>query len=228
LGFHALLREGYFQGLCANFDDRPQQIFEELMLVMAYLFVCQPCPLATEEYISQVIKNSQSVVFLPPIPNNAMGILKKHNDDTLLVYKTNVQTFLTQHPQPAQNTLPLTGVRVGSGNDLAKYQFGVLDSSIHSGLMNFSLPVPKVRSAFVVLSGHGDEFDGISDLCRKVRSGVFLEESVVLYLPISSINMSTPLNVYLFDFSSMVVSRHSHRRMESVAVMCGFISTTFR
>lgn len=56
-----------------------------------------------------------------------------------------------------------------------------------------------LRSPFVSLSGHGDEFDSISDLCGTVRSGVFLEEAVVPYLPIHP-EYTAPLNAYLYDF----------------------------
>ena len=56
-----------------------------------------------------------------------------------------------------------------------------------------------IRSPFVALSGYSDEFDSISDLCSTVRSGVFLEEAVVPYLPIHP-ESTVPLNAYLYDF----------------------------
>ena len=52
----------------------------------------------------------------------------------------------------------------------------------------------KVRSAFVALSGHGDSFDSISDLCNTVREGVFLEEAVIPYLTVYPEEAEMPLN----------------------------------
>ena len=63
-----------------------------------------------------------------------------------------------------------------------------------------SLPPTKVRSAFVALSGHGDDFESISDLCRTTRSGVFLEEAVIPHLDVYPDESKTPLNAYLYDF----------------------------
>lgn len=57
-----------------------------------------------------------------------------------------------------------------------------------------SLPAAKVRSAFVALSGHGDAFDSISDLCSTVRGGVFLEEAVIPHLTVYPEEAKMPLN----------------------------------
>lgn len=37
----------------------------------------------------------------------------------------------------------------------------------------------KLRSPCVALSGHGDNFDSIFNLCGCVRDGVFLEKAVI-------------------------------------------------
>ena len=46
------------------------------------------------------------------------------------------------------------------------------------------------------LSGRGDEFDSVEDLCHTVRSGVFLEQSTIPKLG----ERKGPLNAYLYDF----------------------------
>lgn len=110
----------------------------------------------------------------------------KHNADTLNVFTTYVRTFVDQHIDGEDNELPLTGLHFGAGK---------ADKTLPN-----SLPPIKVRSAFVALSGHGDHFASISDLCRTTRGGVFLEEAVIPHLDIYPEESSTPLNAYLYDF----------------------------
>ena len=132
------------------------------------------------------MKRSPSIVFLPPLPTQAAQILRTHNEDTLKVFTTYVRTFVDQHVEEDDNKLPLTGMKAGGGNE----------DAIFPG----SLPPTKVRSAFVALSGHGDTFESISDLCRTTRSGVFLEEAVIPHLDVYPDESKTPLNAYLYDF----------------------------
>ena len=63
-----------------------------------------------------------------------------------------------------------------------------------------SLPTPKARSAFAALSGHGDNFTTIDDLCTSTREGVFLESAIIPHLEIYPDEKKTPLNAYLYDF----------------------------
>ena len=51
----------------------------------------------------------------------------------------------------------------------------------------------------IALSGHGDHFHSVSDLCDTVRSGVFLEKAVVPHLDMGE-ELAKPLNAYLYDF----------------------------
>ena len=132
------------------------------------------------------MKRSPSIVFLPPLSPQAAQILRTHNEDTLEVFTTYVRTFVDQHIKEDDRNLPLTGLEAG-GND-------------EDVTLPRSLPPTKVRSAFVALSGHGDRFESISDLCRTTRSGVFLEEAVIPHLDIYPDESKTPLNAYLYDF----------------------------
>ncbi len=97
-----------------------------------------------------------------------------------------MRTFVDQHIETEDSKLPLTGVVAGGTNK---------DVDL-PGL----LPPTKIRSSFVALSGHGDRFDSISDLCRTTRGGVFLEEAVIPHLDIYPDESKTPLNAYLYDF----------------------------
>lgn len=150
------------------------------MVVMAHLFGRRPCRQVDQEYIDTIVKRSASVVFLPPLPTRAARILRQHNQDTLQIFTTYVKTFVDQHIKSDDCTLPLTGVVVGGHNAV-------------EGLAE-TLPSARVRSAFVALSGHGDSFDDISDLCRTTRGGVFLEEAVIPHLDVYPDEAKTPLN----------------------------------
>jgi len=182
--FHALLKAGYFHGLCADIQSKPQTILRQLMLVMAHLFGRRPCRLSDKEFIERIVKNSPSIVILPELPRKATEILKQHNRETLNTFTTYVKTFAKQHVKGEDRTLPLTGHQVGGSQPIAIDALQLL-------------PATTARSHFVALSGHSDTFTSITDLCSSARSGIFLEEAVIPYLDIPS---ATPLNAYLYDF----------------------------
>lgn len=185
--FHALLSSGYFHDLCRHIDINPERVCLTLMLVLSHIFGRQLCKRADREFVETVVKRSSSIVLLPPLPKQAEEVLRFHNEQTLSIFRTYVKTYADQHLHEPDNKLPLTQLQIGSNNIFC------LPTSV-------SLPPTVVRSPFVALSGHGDEFDTISDLCNTVRSGVFLEEAVVPYLPIYPQESDTPLNAYLYDF----------------------------
>lgn len=184
--FHALLTSGYLHDLCREVETKPTRISETLMLVLAHVFARQPCKRSDEEFREE-IKRTTSIVFLPPLPEGAYKALRAHNDETLETFHGYVKTYADQHLKDPDNKLPFTQQKIGG------------DSAID--LPNYvTLPPTVVRSPFVALSGHGDKFETISDLCSTVRSGVFLEESVIPYLAIYPDESDTPLNAYLYDF----------------------------
>ncbi|KAK5073495.1 hypothetical protein LTR64_007368 [Lithohypha guttulata] len=185
--FHALLKEGYFNELCSGVREKEQETLETLMLVMAHLFKRILCRRADAEYREKVVKPSSSMVFLPPLPAKAAKILHDHNEQTLQVYRTYVRTFVDQHIKIADNKLPLTGMQFGDTEQK-------LGGAIHS------LPATTVRSSFVALSGAGDDFNSIHDLCSTTRSGVFLEEAVIPYMQVFPDDTEVPLNAWLVDF----------------------------
>ncbi|KAG4264212.1 hypothetical protein FPRO03_14277, partial [Fusarium proliferatum] len=61
-------------------------------------------------------------------------------------------------------------------------------------------PPPVIRSPFAAPSGFTDEFDSVKEMCSTVRDGVFLEVSVIPYLPVWPHDTSVELNAYLYDF----------------------------
>ncbi|KAL4939941.1 hypothetical protein BDV06DRAFT_213885 [Aspergillus oleicola] len=186
--FHALLSEGYFHRLCESLDDNPKETLRTLMLVMSHLFGRQFLrPSVLESW--ETNKKSTSVVVLPALPEDAAGILESHNKKTLGIYSAYVDTFIEQHIDDDDCTLPLTKVKCG----------GPKSAKDISASMSF-LPQTRVNSPFVALSGHRDEWKSISQLCQMVRSGVWLEESVIPHVQVSPNHGHAPLNAYLYDF----------------------------
>ncbi|KAI9655950.1 MAG: hypothetical protein M1829_000460 [Trizodia sp. TS-e1964] len=183
--FHALLREGYFAGLCKKYQSNRLELIRILMLVMSHLFGRRLCTAFQMEDLTRVIHKSPSIVILPSLPQEALKILEEHDKDTLATFTTYVKTYVDQHLPEPEKHLPLTQFSTrGKGDETASK---ILHSSTSA----------KARSPFVALSGHGDMFESIEALCSTVRNGVFLESSVVPHLNQEN---SAPLNAYLYDF----------------------------
>lgn len=178
---NALFKGGFFHDLCSSIKKKKSSVLRSLMLVMAHIFGRHPCRQSDREFIDRVVRQSPSIVFLPPLPSSAAKILRRHNRDTLQVFTSYVQTFVDQHMENDDCMLPLTRTKFGA-------------EATSSDVFPSRLSRKNVRSAFVALSGHGDSFDSISDLCSTVREGIFLEEAVIPYVTIYPDEAETPLN----------------------------------
>lgn len=188
--FHALLISGYFDELCkhiGNEKKRPK-ILRTLMLVMSHLFARVPLRKSVLESYRTAEKQSSSIVILPPLPEEACKILHAHNSQVLDIYSGYVSTFVDQHVQGYDRSLPFSGVKCGG--DKSASELGL--SQVHNHT------APKITSPFYALSGKNDSWETVSDLCESIRSDVWLEASVVPYVPVAS--ESHPLNAYLLDF----------------------------
>ena len=129
---------------------------------------------------------------LLPLPVEAEGILCQHNEDTLDIFRTYVETCVHQHLNGvSDDTLPFTKRKFGSQ--------GKHSRQISSAFT--CLPPTKLRSLFSALSGFTDKFKSIHELCTAVRSDIFLEESAVPYIPIYPYDTNwVPWNAYIYDF----------------------------
>jgi hypothetical protein len=209
--FHALLKGGYFHNLCADIDTKTDMVLQQLILVLSHLFGRRVCRKVEDEIEAETIKRSPSTVYLQEMPEEAADILRKHNQKTLDIFTTYVKTFAAQHTKEEERYLPLTHTPAGAAppnlsdgkianghaNGSAK-----ASSDQESLSLNFlkSLPAPHARSSFVALSGLGDKFTNIEDLCSSTREGVFLEAAVIPHLEIHPDETKAPLNAYLLDF----------------------------
>lgn len=186
--FHALLKDGYFHEVCKDIPFKPQKLLE-LMLVMSHLFGRQYLRQAVLENKETTVKKSPSVIALPQLPAKAKKALRQHNKETLQVYTTYVRTFVAQHIQDKPDChLPLTGIKCGGNKQLTT-------DAAKTGRQE-----ERINSAFVALSGHQDKWKTVPDLCDMVRSGVWLEKSVVPYVGVYPDGGGPPLNAYLYDF----------------------------
>ncbi|KAK3937959.1 P-loop containing nucleoside triphosphate hydrolase protein [Diplogelasinospora grovesii] len=192
--FHSLLRGGYFHELCADLDTKieKEDVLRKIVLVLCHIF----CRVSLTRYkdkrfLEGVVHRSPSLVILPALPERALEILQEHNNQTLKVFQGYVHSYVTQHLYgKPDRQLPLTKhtVTPNSGVDMTE--------------LLGSQPATTVRSPFSALSGATDTFTTISELCSAVRSGVFLEESAIPYIPITSEELNgIPWNAYIYDFS---------------------------
>ncbi|KAI0809733.1 hypothetical protein GGR55DRAFT_689435 [Xylaria sp. FL0064] len=177
--FHSLLKGGYFHRLCSNVNQDSTDTLRTLGLVMAHLF----------DRIQTSSTHADSDSFsLPRLPMEAEELLTRHNEDTLEIFETYASTFIDQYLDDAPDRhLPFTGIAVGGEEPRILRLPG-------------ELPPTKLRSPFSALSGLSDQFMSIHDLCSDIRSGVFLEESAVPYIPIWPRDVDTPFNSYIYDF----------------------------
>ncbi|KAL9943049.1 hypothetical protein D7B24_009616 [Verticillium nonalfalfae] len=189
-GFHALLKGGYFHRICGRINENPAAVLNQLVLVMSHLFGRQVIRTNDREYMEVIVRNSQSVIFLPRLPKAAERILVSHNRDTLNLFKGYVTSYASQHLSDfPDNVLPFTKTTVGA-HEPTKGQ-APFDRT----------PSPSIRSTFAALSGHTDEsLSSVHDLCSTVRAGVFLEEATIPHVPVYPIDSDERLNAYIYDF----------------------------
>ncbi|KAI1820932.1 hypothetical protein F4861DRAFT_32189 [Xylaria intraflava] len=182
--FHSLLKDGYFHRLCSGINRNSTKTLRTLVLIMSHLFVRIRAPKSRFE----AADNAQGSFCLPRLPKEAEDLLIRHNNETLSIFKTYASTFVDQYLiDSPDRSLPLTGIAVGGEQSRILHLPG-------------DLPPTKLRSPFVALSGHSDDFKSIHELCTNIRSGIFLEESVVPYITIWPHDHAAPLNSYIYDF----------------------------
>jgi len=205
----ALLKGGYFHVLCADIDTKTDMVLQKMMLVLSHLFGRLVTREVDDPEEAEKIHRSPSIVYLPPMPEEAATILRKHNKDTLDIFTTYVKTFAAQHVKEDERYLPLTHTPVGLApppvngtNGKAVANGHANDVKSEESVVGFlpTLPAPHARSAFVALSGLGDDFTTIEDLCTSTREGVFLESAVIPHLELHPDETRSPLNAYLLDF----------------------------
>lgn len=194
--FHSLLKEGYFHSLSAEYSTSSAETLRKIVLVLSHIFCRIPTQGATDAQ-KEVTHKSPSLVMLPPLPEEALQILRQHNQDTLDVFKNYTSTFIEQNldNQP-DRSLPFTKLEVGARDD------GIDDHYVQDTFGSNIRAPTKLRSPFAALSGFDDHsFSSIRELCATVRSGVYLEESTIPHITLYPDDTDgRPWNAYLYDF----------------------------
>ncbi|KAI1213214.1 P-loop containing nucleoside triphosphate hydrolase protein [Annulohypoxylon truncatum] len=191
--FHSLLKEGYFHNLCSTISYASEQpdVILEILLVLSHLFCRIPCyRYQDKSWLENAVHRSPSLVLLPALPQTAARVLKEHNRKTLSIFQNYVSTYASQHLSDKPDIqLPFTNHKIEPREPC----------NIRCTLS--PLGETTVRSPFAALSGFTDEFETIGELCSTARSGVFLEESAIPYIPIAPDETNgVPWNAYLYDF----------------------------
>ncbi|KAI3391275.1 hypothetical protein diail_7634, partial [Diaporthe ilicicola] len=192
--FHSLLKEGYFHKLCDQFRTASEATLLEVVLVLSHIFGRISTNTFKKDWMGAVTR-SDSIVFLPPLPEDALQTLRQHNQDTLDIFRTYVSTYVHQHLEDKPDRhLPFTKSEAGS-SQIKSGELGGIWRGSHN-------PPTKLRSPFHALSGFGDDsFGSIHELCDTVRSDVFLEESAIPYIPLFPDDTNgVPWNAYIYDF----------------------------
>ncbi|ORY63865.1 uncharacterized protein BCR38DRAFT_433323 [Pseudomassariella vexata] len=190
--FHSLLKSGYLHELCAKINQQPKEVLQSLVLVLCHLFSRISCPrYKDQKWVDTVVHKSPSLVMLPALPEKAERILRGHNQETLEIFESYVRTYVEQHLlETPDNKLPFTNHTVAPKEPIDLDGTGIT-----------AAPKTTSRSPFAALSGLGDEFKSVQDLCETVRAGVFLEEAAVPYIPIYPDDTNgVPFNAYIYDF----------------------------
>lgn len=178
-----------------------------MMLVLSHLFGRLSIRETSDEVKREQIRRSPSMVYLPSLPEDAEAVLRKHNEETLHIFSTYVKTFAAQHSSGEETMLPLTGVPVGlptlppksaNGNGKSNGSATFNPMAIKPSFLP-AAPTTHARSPFVSLSGYGDQFTTVTDLCTSTRHGIFLESAAIPFIPLPS-ESKTPLNAYLLDY----------------------------
>ncbi|KAJ0305409.1 hypothetical protein Brms1b_010819 [Colletotrichum noveboracense] len=195
--FHSLMKGGYLHELCEGVNDisNRKDMLLKLLTVLCHLFCRVPCfRFMNKEWLEKVVHRSPSVVILPKLPETAERLLTDHNRETLNIFLIYVRSYIRKHLRNVpDDVLPFTKRRIQPRCDSAWHDMSAINIPI--------LPATTIRSPFAALSGFADDFETIHELCETVRSGVFLEEESIPYIPITPAEINNvPFNAYILDF----------------------------
>mmetsp|Transcript_26812 Transcript_26812/g.70420 ORF Transcript_26812/g.70420 Transcript_26812/m.70420 type:complete len:1869 (+) Transcript_26812:171-5777(+) len=213
--FHSLLTadEGRLLArLCKPSPDRE----EKLMAILCHFFNRKGLPKGTARCIREcpqaALPKGPSKVVLDdlqtlgdlvdtesgPVREGQLvqNVLRQHNETSLRTLVNYWACFVHAYEAElgSDDYLPFSGLHLqqSSATECKTARYGV-------NKFFASLQIrPRVRSAFVALSGVGDKFETLQELCDTSRRGVYLDPKM---LPVFDVKQAgEPLNAYLLDF----------------------------
>lgn len=202
LALVALLRNGVLHKICNQSSVINAK--RDFIILMAHLFGRKylPEPYTTDENIKLIIKNSPSIVVLPPLPKAAREVLVEHDQEILRIFTGYALTYATQYRDKLgpDNQMPLRQYQYSGDPTITS-----TSTLIRMYLKDTATSV-VARSTFVANSGHTDSFQTIEELTRTCRSGLHLNENAIpsmsriIATPIQASEGTFALNAYLLDF----------------------------
>ena len=110
-------------------------------------------------------------------------ILIDHNSRALKALVAYTACFVEAYPELGpDNILPLSHCRFPLSDDSAPSAGSADEFDLGECMRGLLLPKLSVRSSFVALSGHDDEFSSIDEVSSSARRGVFLDPKMVVYM----------------------------------------------
>ena len=190
--FYALLQSGVLRSICRNIKTKTNQTMDDMMIILSHLFGRIYISKNRLSFLNDIISRSPSRVILPALPDKVLDILKEHEENILETYALHAISFAQNH-----------GHEIGPDEELPftkRICRPHLNFSIENlgKFLNETIIQSDARSAFIALSGHGDNFQSVPELVKSVRKGLFLTEQAVPSM--QSYQNSLPLNAYLVDF----------------------------
>ena len=196
-----------FRRLCRPHPQRD----EKVLSILCHLFGRKLLPTSVAKWTScRDSTSGPSVVLLPALssigdPVRVVGsgksvpegelvqqLLQKHNNEALRSLEDYCECFAAAHADQLGDDiiLPATGCRLGQ-------PIAGASSGLGPELARLAMK-PQVRSAFVALSGHGDRFGSVRELCATLRAGLYLDPQIVPVFEL--LDSEVPLNAFLLDF----------------------------
>ncbi|KAG1903002.1 uncharacterized protein F5891DRAFT_111844 [Suillus fuscotomentosus] len=195
----ALFRSGVIHKICAQSDVKLAK--RDFILLMAHLFGRRYLPPACmkEEYITNVVKKSPSMVVLPPLSKIARDELIYQEREILQIFTGYALTYGTQHQKDLgpDHILPLSKRDISG---IAEDEPSLIRHHLHHTAIRV-----VARSLFVANSGHDDHFSSVHDLAQTARRGLNLNEHTIPSFEgitgrTNQDNRQHALNAYLLDF----------------------------
>lgn len=201
LALVALLRAGVLHKICAN----PSIITakQEFIILMSHLFGRRHLPrgYTTDENLKAIVLKSASKVVLPRLDPKARKVLLDHEGEILNTFQSYALTYAEQNTTSlgADDELPLSKIRYAGSSTSEPGTFRQLLQTKSTRVV--------ARSVFVANSGHGDQFQSVSELARTTRAGLHLNEHAIPSMAgITAIPGEGEgedvfeLNAYIYDF----------------------------
>ncbi|KAI8818894.1 uncharacterized protein EV422DRAFT_535830 [Fimicolochytrium jonesii] len=171
-----------------------------LLTCLAHLFARRKRPTKIGDFKEEIIKKSPSKVFLEPLPSSAVDALKHHNDLLFQVLRSYIHTFIKTLPHEETATLPVSNRTFAkSASQLAP---SLSSAPLVQSIASTHSLAYRARSPFVALSGLGDSFTTIEEMCTTLRAGISLQHAVIpMVTELVDTSPTAPiLDAYAVDF----------------------------